>query len=634
LAEVAEIPLDEQIKKSGSSEEAVEGQLLTSNRIIAHVTDGIYREPWSAFRELVSNAYDADATTVSISTDYPFFSEIKITDDGNGMNASTLAHMLKNIGGSSKRTSEGKKLGTVSGEDPARSPGGRKLIGRIGIGLFAVAQLTKKFQIISKVKGSDKLVSATISLHAHEENKLADDDAEMYTGGSYLAHSERDPDTDAQGTTIVLYSILDAVRKKLQSAEMWETIEEQTRDDSLGNMQILRKPTYHIGRVDPKNEKVISEHELPWDDKDSSEQKFTEFFRAATEEKTLLREQKDLSHFDTYLEMIWRLSLSAPLPYIGEKHPFELTGDMPIRYFKLSNSPKGVAKETEFRPERTVAHAFGLDELNKNGNSEFEVQIDGVTLRRPVFISSELQGDKSLEKPMLFIGKSGELFKDIDPRRTGGKLSFEAYLYWNSKIIPKESIGALIRVNGASGALFDPEFLAYKTSEQTRKRQVTCEIFVHEGLDGAINIDRESFNSSSTHYLYIQQWLHNAFKQFATQHKRIGGIIREKKQRAQKESERKQSSEYVREIWEKTRGKNYAVPTPEIIKDKITRESIVQIGDSRIAWPENSSVETGDSDLQKEIATILEAYGVLEKLSPEKRAALVSDLIKLINIYR
>ena len=64
----------------------------------------------------------------------------------------------------------------------------------------------------------------------------------------------------------------------------------------------------------------------------------------------------------------------------------------------------------------------------------------------------------------------------------------------NCKIVPKETAGVLIRIRGASGTLFDPTFLNYQVSEQTRLRQITVEIFVREGLDSAINIDRESFS--------------------------------------------------------------------------------------------------------------------------------------------
>ncbi len=96
------VRLEEKILASMETGNPAEGQLESNDRIISRVTDGIYREPWSAFRELVSNAYDADAKSVSIDCDYPFFNQIRISDDGIGMDSKTVADLLTNIGGSSE----------------------------------------------------------------------------------------------------------------------------------------------------------------------------------------------------------------------------------------------------------------------------------------------------------------------------------------------------------------------------------------------------------------------------------------------------------------------------------------------------------------------------------------------------
>ena len=113
---------------------------------------------------------------------------------------------------------------------------------------------------------------------------------------------------------------------------------------------------------------------------------------------------------------------------------------------------------------------------------------------------------------MMLIDKVESAFKDEELERAGGQLSFEAYLYWNSQIIPKETSGVLIRVREASGTLFDRSFLNYQISEQNRLSQITAEVFIHTGLDSAINIDRESFNYSHPHFLFIQKWLHRALR--------------------------------------------------------------------------------------------------------------------------
>lgn len=61
------------IKASRGSASIVRTILKTDQRVIARVTDGIYRQPGSSLRELISNAYDADATRVVIKTDAPRF---------------------------------------------------------------------------------------------------------------------------------------------------------------------------------------------------------------------------------------------------------------------------------------------------------------------------------------------------------------------------------------------------------------------------------------------------------------------------------------------------------------------------------------------------------------------------------
>src|SRR5262249_43331632 len=140
-----------------------EATLSTDDRVLARITDGIYRQPALAFRELIANAYDADAENVYIETDWPRFGKISVRDDGNGLTIESLASLINHIGGSPKRTKAGVSLGMVNRTDPSLSPGGRRLIGKIGIGLFSVAQLTRHFQIITKVINSSHRLVAEVT---------------------------------------------------------------------------------------------------------------------------------------------------------------------------------------------------------------------------------------------------------------------------------------------------------------------------------------------------------------------------------------------------------------------------------------------------------------------------------------
>ena len=200
--------LEADIRANADNNQPVETTLATSERIIARVTDGIYREPWAAFRELIANAYDADASYVVIESGQPEFYRMTVRDDGIGMSPKTLAYVLKNIGGSSKRTAVGAELNTARSGAHHLSPGERPLIGKIGIGLFAVAQLTQHFQIITKAAGEGHRISATVRLRTHDEERIQESDGE-YVAGSVTIVSEKVPHEEwgSQGTSVVLYQM-------------------------------------------------------------------------------------------------------------------------------------------------------------------------------------------------------------------------------------------------------------------------------------------------------------------------------------------------------------------------------------------------------------------------------------------
>lgn len=621
--------LSEKIDQSAATGVPVDGELRTDDRIIARVTDGIYREPWSAFRELISNAYDADATEVSIDCDYPFFKEIKISDDGLGMDPAIFEHLLEHIGGSSKRTAKGKELGTASKNDATRSPSGRRLIGKIGIGLFAVAQLTQQFQIISKRKGHSKRISATIQLRTYQEDTLIDDQNEESVSGSYKVVAEDTGETETHGTTIILTSIRPAIRQKLQNEDVWSAIEEATDDPEIGMLDLVAQPRFHIGRVNRELE-LVDSPSLPWAPDDQPLVKFEKLVDAAINVSRSAREQANLSHFDNYLQMLWRLSLACPVEYL-RGHPFDIKPGGEIGVFRLSNAPRGSADAVNFPDDLSLRDKLDLIAGSADPLGKFVVHIDGVELRRPIVLPNTLNAASIIGKPLLFIGKVRTDFGGSSPERSGGELAFEAYLYWNSKIVPKESVGALIRVNGASGTLFDPEFLGYQVSEQTRKRQVTAEIYVNNGLDGALNIDRESFNTSHPHYLYIQKWLHSAFRQFATQHKKIGAIARKERANVKIEMATSKLQEHADGVWTKMRGETIEPPAVEF-EDSGTGISVPKmVGSNPISWnaQKTASKQSENIQLIEAVTVVLEAHGVLEGLDEEGRAELIFDLISV-----
>ena len=99
--------------------------------------------------------------------------------------------------------------------------------------------------------------------------------------------------------------------------------------------------------------------------------------------------------------------------------------------------------------------------------------IDDLQLARPLVFADLPSTSHAVKKPILFVGRCREEFDGIPRELTGGPLEFEVYLLWAPKIAPTEHQGVLVRVHGSSGTLFDPTFMRYQVSEQTRLRQIS-----------------------------------------------------------------------------------------------------------------------------------------------------------------
>ena len=607
--------LEAEIRDNAANRQPTRTTLATSERIIARVTDGIYREPWAAFRELVANAYDADASYVVIETGQPDFRRMTVRDDGIGMSPKTLAYILKHIGGSTKRTAAGADFNTVDPHAPDISPGGRPLIGKIGIGMFAVAQLTQHFQIITKARGEQHRLSATVRLRTHDEDEILKKEGD-YVAGDVVIVSEEVPESerDSHGTSVVLYQLRNEVRRTLQSVSLWEAALLGTADGKTAR----RPPEYHIGCTLDEQPRDPC---LPWEQTDDPKRKFARFFDASGSATGRSVSSPNLEHFDEYLRLIWKLSLSLPLKYIG-MHPFDLDGSQGLRFLKFPEDG-GQAETIDLAPTESLRERLKLRTGGEHSSEDFSVTLDGVELRRPIRLSRKLLRRSRVGAPVILAGSKSNPFRQEELRRAGGPLAFEAYLYWNSRIVPKETAGVLIRIRGASGTLFERTFLNYLVSEQTRLRQITAEIFVREGLDSAINIDRESFNYSHPHFLYLQKWLHSALRLLVNRLKAISKADLD----SDKAQLRDQTVEYALRIWRRRLGEESDPPFSEEPLGSLPSD----VGDAVMAWP-SERIRTAKGKPVgpvriSALAAVLEAYAVLSGLDVEDRTQIIRDIL-------
>jgi hypothetical protein len=619
-------------------------KLRTHERVLARITDGIYRQPASALRELIFNAYDADATSVWITTDAPRFSEIIVADDGDGMALDVLEYLIHNIGGSAKRTGYGFELG-ITRKDSRYSRGGRRLIGKIGIGLFAVAQLTRHFRIITKPRNEAYRYVAEIRLNPHDEDQLAKikpNQEAQFESGDVELWREPAADKDAHGTQVVLLNLKDYTRSLLQSRERWTRHQEA---DALLDELVRPAPAFHIGSVDPDSQDVRQDTaKLPWTDADDPAEKFRSLFQAVVDQVETTTSVPTLeASFDNYLTTLWTLALATPVEYI-ERHPFELRGSDGVRVFLLSNRDRAPAKELKLKSNQTVRQAAGLSEASTA--APFRVFVDSVQLLRPIrFQNLPAKSSAKLKEPLLFVGQCQPNLQQFPADSTGGReLAFEGYFFWTPTVVPKENNGLMLRIGDASGTLFDDTFLHYEVSEQTRLRQITAEIFVSEGLDAALNIDRESFNYSHPHFQFVTKWVHRALRQLATKHKAIGSEL--------KAAARSQHAEQVREALQQVVSETLSnAPEaedepPEVIfvDDERSPDAKQARKEGAIVFPRRVLDDFPEPERHgarkehkrnhfeeqlKAVAQILDAYGLLKQLTYQQQEQILRAIARV-----
>jgi hypothetical protein len=617
-----------EIRRGRESGDVVRTTLRVDDRVLARVTDGIYRRPSSAFRELISNAYDADATEVILQTDAPRFERIVVRDNGRGMSPEALADLVTHIGGSSKRTAKGKRLGTVNPDDPTLSVGGRRLIGKIGIGLFSVSQLTQHFQVITKRRGDDYRTSAVIVMKTHTEEMLAAaSDGDVFETGTVTITSEPAADVDTQGTEIVLMELTQQARELLQGMDRWTLLDRAAAGEVDGAAPSA--PSYHIGRVAPDDADVFLEQpKLPWDASDAPDARFRKLYAAVREEVRSRKATPNIQEsLDDYLGMIWLLSLAVPVPYI-DKHPFELTAADGIGFYGLTSR---TAEPIELTGGQTIGERLGLTSTADPVGS-FRVLLDDVELLRPISFDRDLHGTSEIGRPLMFFGKVKSGLGAVPPEIGGGALSFEAYLYWNQRIAPKENNGCLVRVNNASGVLFDSSFLSYQVSELTRLRQLMSEVFITEGLDAALNIDRESFNYSHPHYQYLQKWVHFAVRQTTNRLKGLNKELLEARRATAADNRASRLDNLVDRVWQSRKGED-AEPPPEVrlaprgqasLTDR-DRGVLVYDADALAAEADARGSSVENTQLEA-LVKVLSAWGLLDDLSWEEQQSLLADI--------
>jgi hypothetical protein len=175
-------------------------KLTVDKRIVRLLSASTYETFPDAIREMVSNAYDADATEVKINIDFKQ-DFIRIEDNGNGMTPAEFDFFLRIAG--QKRDKK-----RISSEF------GRKQIGQFGIGFLAIFPFGKQVEVTSTATRSDLFFRAVIPADQYVHEGVSIDVENIPIPGYEYKDSTY---IDQHGTTIQINGLTEMVKRYFKS---------------------------------------------------------------------------------------------------------------------------------------------------------------------------------------------------------------------------------------------------------------------------------------------------------------------------------------------------------------------------------------------------------------------------------
>jgi hypothetical protein len=406
-------------------------KIKVHEKALAHLSRGLYRSPASAIRELVSNAWDANAKVVRINTNYPNFFQLSVQDNGNGFTKTDFKTLMEGgIGNSEKRSEESPLVND------------RPVIGRLGIGLLGIAQICGAFTVTSKNREGEGF-RARVNLYDLLKEKLDRDDPTIVKELETTRESEAQSEADQEE-----YGLREV------------DIGEYTFDKDFDPASVRRGTTIITDDIHPTFVQTFKESL----NKDAFP-KFKEPPADWSKALKILSGVHSLQELGDYWRLLWELSAACPIPYVSERA----------------------------LPRRII-----VDDQERLKSYDFKVLVDGTELFKPV----SLHGNPG-----------GYTTQVIQPHATtiyGKPLAFHGYLLVQEgrQLLPDELRGILVRIKNVGIGYYDPSMLDYRFNEGPRSKWLTGEIYVDQGLEDALNIDRDSFNRFHPQFRYLQSFVH------------------------------------------------------------------------------------------------------------------------------
>ena len=451
---------------------------------------GVYKPFAKALKELISNAFDADAEKVAVefANDFSF---VTVADDGCGMNPFDFRNDFTRIGGGSRRW---------SGE---RTKRGRLRIGSKGIGFLALARYCQRLRVES---GSDRVFSTSISLESTPTKlRIIEqlgipiplkvlDACVSFTGAALAGRRKKftdgrgldwDPKTgtlsiDRQAGPVAVTVKVNCKRLRFLAMLDFEKLLRLADNADLEKLDDFA--TIEVSLVDDPNVNprtlITAEGLRPFVRKDLRSERRKGFVR-------------NIGSRGGFEQFVWSLSRCTPISY------------------KLADGDDNAAIVNLLSAERVMALG---DLAVKHGATS-------INLRRPIY---PFEAESAVVPPDMLVPVT---IDEPGLQATGFLAGYE------SVIFPAEYRGIAIRVRGVS--IGEPGFLGAESmltgAQKAAMSQITGEVNVLAGLDAVdtLNPGRESFYEESEQFKVLRRHLIGEGERAGGQLMRaIGAVLR------------------------------------------------------------------------------------------------------------
>jgi hypothetical protein len=440
--------------------------IVLSAKVFGHLSQGLYRTPAGAIKELISNAYDADATLVRVHTGFPRFETFSCEDNGTGMSRVEFERLMnRGIGSSYKRVAT----------EAASPTHHRPLVGRLGLGILALAQICTRFDIIAHHSESQTAFRATIQFPAYtrqEMDRLAqkvrqsgDDGAVL--GGQYTLRDEKF-DRVKPGVRVFTKYLRESFRKRMRS-----TLTRLANRAKGGGVEPYRTFDHFVDAVYGVT--------------------------GATASLNLLSD---------YDQLLFGIALAPPLLLMEGRNvavelPLVAARQERLRQFAFSVEVDNIGISNPVSlPSDRERHTAAMCDVGGSTKLAFDI-VDGSVTERCTVARRNVQVEGSDLRYHLW-----ELEYSSDDV-AGSALAFSGYLFQQTgRLYPRDIQGVLIRIDDVAIGKYDNSMLTYPYAEGPRYSMVSSELRVHRGFEDALNIDRDSFNELHPHYMRVQAYVH------------------------------------------------------------------------------------------------------------------------------